>query len=66
MYSIQYSMSYEILHSESENKQYFQLCVSVKYYYLKSFWMVLSPAQRLKVYHLCVLVNSAEYASEDF
>ena len=28
--------------------------------------MVLSPAQRLKVYHLCVLVNSAEYASEDF
>jgi len=42
MYSIQYSMSYEILHSESENKQYFQLCVSVKYYYLKSFWMVLS------------------------
>ena len=42
MYSIQYSMSYEILHSESENKQYVQLCVSAKYYYLKSFWMVLS------------------------
>ena len=43
MYSIQYSTSYGILHSESENKQYFQLCVSAKYYYLNSAWMVLSP-----------------------
>ena len=28
--------------------------------------MVLSPAQRLKVYRLCVLVNSTEYASKAF